>query len=946
LPWKGEDRNKKHPGGAVRRGLLLLVGLPFLLALSAAAQTPDATVVGRVLDTSTGEPLAGALVRVEGTEIQALTDSTGAFRLERVPPGPQVLRADRLGYAAARTTLTVPSSGQVEQDIRMGVSALQTEGLIVTADPLGRARGELGTASVIDREAIRHQTAASLQGLLELVPGVPFQPPGLDGVQQISLRSVPTSGIGVEGLGPGGGDLASGGTIIILDGVPLSNNANLQSVGPRGEMTFQSSAGGGIDLRRMPATLIDRVEVIRGIPSARYGDLTQGVIVVDTRAGEVETELMLRRDERTTEVSSMTGHAFGNGQVATAFFDVTRTLLAPGARDDHSYRLAGQLAHRTAGGGRVGGEERLTFDTRLDLFQLIRDLPENPELQSGAASHTRDTGFRLSERVRFRLSPDSRVDLFATVDHQRQRAFRQGRRDRGALPFTDRLTEGRAEGRFIGGAYLSALHVDGDPWLVFTRLEATHRTEWLGLHHELRFGGELRREWNSGRGYQFDMETPPQVSFTGVQGFDRPRDFRQIPGVATSTLYLDDRFSRRLAGGMLLAIQAGLRVDVLHEGSNWLSSSRDAVIQPRLQAELAPRDWLRLRAGAGRTSKYPTLGSLYPAPQYHDMVNVNWYANDPDERLAVLTTFILDPTNPDLSQQVATKREVGVDVALGSRGGALSVVGFDDRIDEGIGLRRTLHAIPRDHYQLSDSTSGTGRPPELIEPAYDSDPVPVLLLEPANLLSMQTRGVEATLTLPEIRVLRTRFDVQGAWAHTRIESEGIEVGTLFSDFQLSRTQQRTPYWEGTTRTGERLMLNYRVIHQQPAVGLAITASVQHVPREWRRNIGAADSLGFAGYITREGEMVPVPETERGNEEYLDLQVPRRNILTEQQRVASDWLLSVQVSKTLPWEGRLSFYAFNLLDRVGQYSHPGWLPRLYPPMRFGLELTFPPGAFFR
>ena len=35
-------------------------------------------------------------------------------------------------------------------------------------DPAGRARGELGTASVIGSEAIRNQTAASLAGILEL----------------------------------------------------------------------------------------------------------------------------------------------------------------------------------------------------------------------------------------------------------------------------------------------------------------------------------------------------------------------------------------------------------------------------------------------------------------------------------------------------------------------------------------------------------------------------------------------------------------------------------------------------------------------------------------------------------------------------------------------------------------------------------------------------------
>ncbi len=34
-------------------------------------------------------------------------------------------------------------------------------------------------------------------------------------------------------------------------------------------------------------------------------------------------------------------------------------------------------------------------------------------------------------------------------------------------------------------------------------------------------------ERNPGDGYQFDVEFPPQVTFTGVQGFDRPRTFSE-----------------------------------------------------------------------------------------------------------------------------------------------------------------------------------------------------------------------------------------------------------------------------------------------------------------------------------------------------------------------------------------------------------------------------------
>src|SRR5690606_20909717 len=111
--------------------------------------------------------------------------------------------------------------------------------------------------------------------------------------------------------GSSAADIGAAGTLIVLDGIPLSNNANLQSVGARGEIISPAStAGGGIDLRRIPASTLERVEVIRGIPSVRWGDLTQGAIIVDTRAAATPPEFAGRFDPRTREGNIVGGRSF------------------------------------------------------------------------------------------------------------------------------------------------------------------------------------------------------------------------------------------------------------------------------------------------------------------------------------------------------------------------------------------------------------------------------------------------------------------------------------------------------------------------------------------------------------------------------------------------------------------------------------------------------------
>ena len=470
-----------------RSMLAALASLTCLADRPLAGQPGPVTVTGRVTDVVANTGLVGATVSVEGTSLIAVTDDSGRYRLEGVPSGPQFIRAIRVGFAPLRRPVTVPASGTLTIDFALARSALNLPGIVVTADPSSRARGELGTASVIEREAIRNQTAASLAGVLELVPGVVLAPPGLDGVQQFSLRSVPISpgGGGPTASGPGAATLAAFGTQIIIDGVPLSNNVNLQTLGPRGELGFASASGGGIDLRRIPATTLERVEVVRGIPSARFGDLTQGVVLVDTRAGAIDPEIRIRLDARTVEATTLGGKTFGRRHSGTATLNLIRTKTQPGFRDNTGSRVSAQLAHRHEG-------RRLTLDTRVDVFQLLED---DPELATapGLASRSRDNGLRVSERLRWRLGERSRFEWTAAFEGIRQRSFSASPLLIGAMPFTDRLTEGTQDGSFIGGSYNARVDVQGDPRHLYSRAEWQLPTRWGGFEHQLRLGNELRR---------------------------------------------------------------------------------------------------------------------------------------------------------------------------------------------------------------------------------------------------------------------------------------------------------------------------------------------------------------------------------------------------------------------------------------------------------------------
>ena len=935
----------------VRTGVsgLAFATLSLFHPLAVRAQPSPAQLTGRVTVQGTTEAVLGATVSLEGTTIITRTDSLGRWTMRRVPAGPHTVIVRRIGYAFARVPITVPPTGSLTVDIALATNSLRLNQITVTAEPVSRAKGEIGTATVINQEAIKSQVASSLQGVLELLPGVAIQPPGLDAAAQISLRTLSQTGSGAGAIG-------AAGTLIILDGVPLSNNANLQTVGARGEVVpTASTAGGGIDLRRIPAAALERVEAIRGVPAVRWGDLTQGAIIVDTRAAETPPELTARFDPRTAEGNLVGGKGWQDDrQAITATFNFARTRAVQTLSGAGTLRGAAQVAHRLQLGvapGTAGADARaprLTLDTRLDWWQLKYDSPERPEIEIGRSSYQNDNGFRLGERARLALAGGT-LEWTAAVDIQNQSTRETKRLGRATQPFTDRTTEGRNIGTFIDGLYIGAYELGGAPRLLYSRLEWERaRTSNAGpftLSH-LRAGVELRREWNGGTGYQFAADKPPQSNtLTGVNGYDRPRSFADISPVASTAAYADVRLSAQ-RGTMTAELQPGIRADVLHSGSWWVSGSRSAVLQPRLTARVAPAPWLRFNAGVGVVAKTPTVAQLSPAPQYFDVVNVNRYTPNPAERLAVVTTFIRDPVNKDLGYSRGTKREVGVELDGGARRGMIGLTWFNDVVSGAVTVRRDPFMLLRDRYELVDTAQGTGHPGRIIDPPIGADTIPIFLDRYVNGGHLDSRGVEFTVAFPDIPRLRTRLEVSGATIDSRFSTTDRDFGTIVTvnNFEIDTNVTRIPYFEGASNRAKRTIITWRLVHHQPQLGFVVTATVQQLRGDVREVTGRTDSLAFSGYITRAGVMVPVAESDKLKAEYADLRRKSAGTTRTKFSQPDDWVMTLQVAKSLGRSGRLSFYVYNVLDKLATFGAGGAV-RALPASRFGAELTLPTADLF-
>lgn len=95
----------------------------FLLFFLSALGLQANTINGRVFNDESGASLPGAEVTILELNRSTSTDSVGKYQFSNLPSAEYTVSVNYLGFENKRMTVNVPSSGQVELDIRMTSSA-------------------------------------------------------------------------------------------------------------------------------------------------------------------------------------------------------------------------------------------------------------------------------------------------------------------------------------------------------------------------------------------------------------------------------------------------------------------------------------------------------------------------------------------------------------------------------------------------------------------------------------------------------------------------------------------------------------------------------------------------------------------------------------------------------------------------------------------------------
>lgn len=714
------------------------------------AQTDKATVEGVVRD-SDGKPLSFATMFIAELGTGVSTDLEGKFRFT--------------GTKGTEYTLNVSYLNHVDKEVK--VKAGSPEPLVIVLEEQSYELAEVvvmadykknqGSTAVINQQALEHIQPTSVADVLSLIPGGLFRESSATGFNRISLRQ------------SGSDDNTSLGMAVVMDGIPQDNDGFRASIPGLSTDEYSDRLGmnRGIDLKTLSTDHIRKIEIVKGISSAKLGNLSSGVIQTTSKIGITPAQLRMKVDPLTKLIYLGKGFRI-SPKMGYLHTGIDYTSVYDDRRDPMSKysRLTGQVTYNNSVD--VGDKTLFLFFKLSEVYtlnqakedELTQDYNEsfrNKYSRTGASFKAQmyDLG-KIVDNVEFIASADYTYDLI-----DRNRLVQTGT----PLPSPLATEEGESEGIYLPSTYYSPFQIENKPLSLLTQLNAESLFETRSFRHKVIYGLSWKRTKNYGEGVMVDMTRPP---YPGNNEYVRPVPNRSIPALSVGAAYAEEQL-KHSNRWFDFELNAGVRFTQMFNLDTKYTELRKLQVEPRINAalsfniDLAGGKSLRnmFRFGFGQENKLPTLDYIYPDRVYKDMIVLNAYTKQDDPFNHLITyTKIYDVTNNSLRPNRNTKYEAGWDVEY--EGYSLSLTFFKEHSDRG--FESVAEYSPVRYTRYVDPIDGqpiVGRRPEKED--YVADPYATFVDMDIvrNSMKVEKKGLEYLLRFPKIIPLSTTVEING-----------------------------------------------------------------------------------------------------------------------------------------------------------------------------------------
>ena len=898
------------------------IGLLLIFLQTAVAQT---VLRGLVTDGETHEPIIGATI-ADGKKGKplAVTGADGRFQIPKNDYS--LLRISYIGYKTLVTAPTKDGRYQLMSEIsKIGE-------VVVTAQ---ESHG-LATASKIERHAMEHLQPSSFTDLLELLPGGRAQNPSLSAPNTISLREATQ----------GGGQYATSslGTKFVMDGAPISTNGNMQYLSGAWDTqaTTRDYTNSGVDMRSISTDEIQSVEVVRGIPSVEYGDLTSGLVKIERKKGGHDLNFRLKADMGSKLFYAAKGLEWKERRLSlnlsADYLDAKadpRNRLENYRRVTFSARLHKTWEH--AG-------YSLGLSTHADYTGSFDNDKEDPDLNNHAEDSYKSQYNRMALMAALQLKTkrqqwlkSANLTLSAAYEHDLIERTRLTQLQRLQIAATTR-EEGESDAVILPYTYTASHSADGKPLNLFLKANATLQVPSRLLANSLLIGADWNMDKNYGDGQVFNPLLP---LYPGMSA--RQRKLSDIPANHTLSFYAEENLKVPMMGGSLEMV-AGVRAATMPGLPSDYAMHGQFYADPRFNVGFNfPRfglcglpTFVRLSTGWGMHTKNPTMEQLFPDKVYMDLVELSYYHDNPDYRRIRLMTYIRDPHNPELKPARNKKWEISADINVG--GNRLSVTYFRENMTSGFRTQSSYQPYSFKRYDTSgiDAATLTSQPDVALLPYEERQELLGYSIYTNGSQTLK-QGVEYTLETKRFPIILTRLTVNGAYFRTTYRNSLTETYRPSQVVDGEQIQYVGLYKDDGGNVYERMNTNFTLDTDVPKLRLGFSVSAQFL---WfttsQRN---AISNYPDQYIAPDGT---VHDWQEGDESdpYLRWLVRKNSDeVFEKQRVPMSMNLNFKVTKKL-LRDRLNIAMFcnKIWDYTPDYESNGVTIRRSVTAYFGLEMN--------
>jgi hypothetical protein len=813
----------------------LTIGILICLSGLAFSQTKF-SIEGKVINSSDTSAAEMVAIIIKELNIWGVTDQNGLFNIKNVPQGRYILQFSSLGFEPQEIAVNVTSNIK-NLTIKLKQTTLAIDEVVVVAKE-GR---KMGTGSVIEQTALQHVQATDLSDVMQLLPGQITMNPDLSSPKQLSIREINSKY----------DQMASLGTLLIVDGAPVSNDANMQFTSSTGTASFSTTIAGGTDVRQISVDNIESVEVIRGIAGVENGDMLSGAVKVNLKRGSTPFTTKVKVDPGIKQVYAGKGFLLpkGNGSINTDF-DFTQSLDDIREKYKTFNRLNGGVGYSS---NFFKDWKPLNLNVSLRASQTIDVNSVDPDMRDYEKYESKDQSLAMTVSGKWALNTKAITSLNFNVSgnlqHQKGREIDLESLN-GPMPQPISRIQGEFVTDYLPSTYLSDLTVDGKPYYLNSKISGT-KTFYIGsVLNNFMIGTDWKQYGNNGMGRLYDSSRPPSPTSSSDA---RPRSYKDIPSMRELALYGEENISAPI-GKTRLDIQAGIRFSNIQPSGLFNSVVSTTMLDPRVNIRYTIIDKrdnknlqnLVLRFGWGSFTKAPTLLHYYPDKAYNDRVSFNYY--DPPNSLLVLSTKIYEDTrNYQLKPATNKKFDGGFDFKV--RKIDVSITGFYEKMVNGFSFERFYDT---NIYNIYTPLSVSGLKPYFLQGdgVYYKNPVsgnPVKVDAvpdtifisysfPGNNDQAIKKGVEFTIDFGTVKALRTSFILDGAYLNIR-KNTANKYMTQNSLSYLGKPYPLVGVYPGGDGTvNKRLNTNLRSITHIKELRMVFTVTTQVIWMEKTWNI--------------------------------------------------------------------------------------------------------------